>query len=559
MKRLLVLSFLILAATSSIAAETQRYLISTRNAPRKSRLRLMSTSHELAKHRVRTFRNINAFAADLTLEEVAELKKSGEVEIIEAVPERHIFGYSEPASAGAPLKSNSVRYNNQQVIPWGVPVIHAPAVWEVTKGSGDINVAVIDTGIDYEHPDIAPAYAGGYNAIDPTKSPIDDHYHGTHVAGTIAAADNDFGVVGIAPNVKLWAVKVLDRRGRGTAETVSEGLDWVVSQKEAIGGRWIVNMSLGSRVGSLVENLAVSHALEAGVVLVAATGNTSLPQLSYPAAYKGVIAVGATDSNNVLAGFSTWGPGMTVVAPGVAVISTYRTGSVVTADVANADQLVNAEGITGSPFGSVTGKLIDCGLGYPEDFPANVRGRIALIKRGEIPFREKSRNALQAGAAAVVIYNAPEMTTDISAWTMLIYDCVQGNCTVPKEWENFPFPLTLGVSVADGAKLKGWLNKTVTVGYREEDYGPMSGTSMATPHVTGAVALLLSLAPDLNTAQVALALEKTASDLYEEGWDLRSAWGMLDIEAAARYVAPGAFGLPPADPAPPSKRRSGKQ
>jgi subtilisin family serine protease len=559
MKRLIVLASLILAATSSIAAETQRYLISTKSATRTTALRrLAANAADASKHRVRAFRNFNAFAADLTAEEVAELRKSGDVESIELVPERHIFGMTERPSV-LPIETNAIRYNLQQIVPWGVPVIHAPAVWEVTKGSADVNVAVIDTGIDYTHPDIAPAYAGGYNAIDPTKSDIDDHYHGTHVAGTIAAADNQFGVIGIAPNVNLWSVKVLDRRGRGTAETVSDGIDWVISKAKEVGGRWVINMSLGSKLGARVEGIAVARALEANIVVVAATGNTSLPQLSYPAAYEGVIAVGATDANSGLAGFSTWGPGMSLVAPGVAVISTYRTGSVFTADVANANVLVDGVGITGSPFGEVSGKLVDCGLGYPEDFPVTVRGRVALIKRGEIPFREKARNALQAGATAVVVYNVPGMTTDINAWTMLIQECNQGVCSVPDEWKDFPFPLTIGVSVEDGQKLRAWLNKNVNVGFREEDYGPMSGTSMATPHVAGAAALLLSLAPDLNTAQVALALEKTATDLYEAGWDLRTAWGMLDIEAAARYVAPGAFGLPASNPVPPSKRRSGRQ
>src|SRR5687768_12872914 len=141
-------------------------------------------------------------------------------------------------------------------------------------------------------------------------------------------------------------------------------------------------------------------------------------------------------------------------------------------------------------------------------------------------------------------------------WTLLIYECDLHTCTIPKEWENFPFPVTISISVEEGEKLKTWVNKTVTVGFRQEDYGPMSGTSMATPHVAGAVALLLSLAPDLNPAQVALVLKKTAADLGDEGWDLRTAWGMLDIKAAAQYVAPAAFGLPPSIPIPPSKRRA---
>ncbi len=554
MKRLLALAFLALTATGALAAETQRYLISTKNAPRKGGLRLTTNAVDIASHRVRTFRNINAFAADLTLEEVAELQKSGEVEIIEPVVERHIFGFDDPA----PITANATSYTREQVVPWGVPVIGAPDVWAVTKGSPNVNVAVVDTGIDYEHPDLAPAFAGGYNTFDPLALPLDDHHHGTHVAGTIAAADNGFGVVGIAPSVKLWAVKVLDERGRGTAETLTAGLDWVISKAEEVGGRWVVNLSLGSKYGSRVENIAINRALAADIVIVAATGNTGAPYLNYPAAYTGVIGVGASDNKNALAAFSTFGPGMSVVAPGVAVISTYRNGSVTTADVLNQSALVDAVGIDGSPYGTVTGRMIDCGLGYPEDFPTSIRGKIAFIKRGVFPFREKARNAKEAGAAAVVIYNVPEMSVDVGNWTMVFKECTSSGCSIPPEWENYRFPLTVGTTVADGAKLKDWLNKTVTVGFRQEDYGPMSGTSMATPHVTGAVALLLSLAPDLNAAQVSLVIERTAADLHDEGWDLLTGWGMLDLAAAARYVAPAAFGLPPTDPIPPSKRRGAK-
>lgn len=551
MKRLLVVSFLLLTAGGALAEERQRYLVSTRNAPRK-KLTLTSNAVEIAKHRVRTFTNINAFAADLTLEEVAALKASGDVEIIEPIIERHIFGFDSPE----PVKANETRYNLEQVIPWGVPVIGAPEVWKVTTGSPNVNVAVIDTGIDYEHPDLVHAYMGGHNTFDATQTPMDDHRHGTHVAGTIVAADNDFGVVGIAPNVKVWAVKVLDEKGKGTQETLTAGIDWVVSKAKEVGGRWIINMSLGSQYGSKIEHMAIGRALAADIVVVAATGNTGLPQLNYPAAYPGVIAVGATDNKNALATFSTWGPGMSVLAPGVAVISTYRDGSVTTADITNSDTLVSAVGITGSPFGEITGKLIDCGLGNPEDFPPSVRGRIALIKRGVFPFREKARNAKAAGAIGVVIYNVPDMSVDVGNWTMLFKDCDATGCTTPPEWVNYEFPLTLGTSVADGEKLKAWIGKTVSVGFRKENYGPMTGTSMATPHVTGAVALLLSLAPDLNAAQVSLVLERTAVDLRDAGWDIYTSWGMINLPAAARYVAPGAFGLPPTTPVPATKRRS---
>ena len=556
-KRALVVLTLALLTTSVFAAETQRYLVSMRTAPRKGTFKVLSNSAEAARHRVRTFANVNAFAADLTAEEVAALKASGDVEIIAPVVERHLF--TETADDVTDIVSNAapIRYGQQQVTPWGIQAINAPAVWPVSKGSQNVNVAVIDTGIDFTHPDLKDAYAGGYNALDPTAPPLDDHRHGTHVAGTIAAADNDFGVIGVAPNVKLWAVKVLDDDGKGTDESLTAGIDWVISKAREVGGRWVVNMSLGSRKGSDIEKLAIDRAVQDNIVFVAAAGNTGMPFINYPAGYAGVIAVGAVDSTQTRAAFSTFGAGLAVVAPGVSVPSTFLGGTNTTADVSRDDVLIDASGLNGSPFNTITARLIDCGLGNPEDFPGSVRGRIAFIKRGIIPFREKARNAKNAGAVAVVVYNDEGMPEDISNWTMVFRECtLQTGCVIPPEWENYEFPLTVGARIAQGAEMKNWLNKTVTVGFRPEDYGELSGTSMATPHVAGSAAMLLSLAPELNPAQIALVLEKTAVDVAEEGFDNETAWGLIDLEAAAKYVAPAAFGLPPAS-VPPSKRRSG--
>ena len=549
MKRLAVLLSLALT-TTAFAAETQRYLISTRTAPRKDRLRVLSTAADLQKHRVRTFKNVNAFAADLTPAEVAELKASGDVLVIEPVVERHLLGFGDEPTTNGGL----IRYSTNQYVPWGVAKVQAETIWPVTRGN-DINVAVIDTGIDYEHPDLKHAYAGGVNVFDETKPPLDDHRHGTHVAGTIAAADNGIGVVGIAPNVKIWAVKVLDNQGKGTSESLTAGIDWVVSKAKEVGGRWVVNMSLGSRYGSDIEHAAIGRALAANIVMVAACGNTSLQGLNYPAGYDGIIAVGAAAEDDTLAAFSTYGVGMSVLAPGVRVTSTFRGGSNTSADVITGSTAIDATGIKGSPMGEITGRLVDAGLGYPEDFPSNTPGRIALIQRGEIPFREKARNAKNAGAIAVVIYNAPELPTDIENWTLVYNDCTPTGCSMPPEWQNFEFPLTIGAQNDQVEALKALINKKVTVGFRAEDYGALSGTSMASPHVAGAAALLLWLAPDLNVAQLTLALEHTAKDLGEAGWDMRTAHGLLDIPAAARFVAPEKFGATDPGPVPPAKKR----
>jgi len=551
LNRLAVFLLLALGAATAFAAETQRYLVSTRTAPRRDRFTVLSTSADMAKRRVRTFKNINAFAADLTAAEVAELEASSDVLIVEPVVERHAFGIEDAPATQAEV----IRYNEKQYTPWGIPQIGAPGVWSASKGSTQVNVAVVDTGIDYEHPDLKHAYVGGYNTFDPAKTPLDDHRHGTHVAGTIAAADNGFGVVGVAPNVKLWAVKVLDDDGKGTSETLTAGIDWVVAKAKETGGRWVMNMSLGSRFGSDIEREAITRALAENIVIVAACGNSSLPYMNFPAGYQGVIAVGAANADDTLAAFSTYGVGMSLIAPGVNVTSTFRGGTNSSADVIQGNSLVDATGITGSPFGNIVGRLVDCGLGRPEDFPSSVRNRVALVRRGEFPFREKARNAKEAGALAVVIVNDPAFPNDVDNWTMTYRNCDINGCTVDPQWENFEFPLTVGVEAAQAAAVTALINKSVTVGFRAEDYGALSGTSMASPHVAGSAALLLSLAPDLNVAQLTVALEKTAKDLGEPGWDLRTGWGVIDLNAAARYVAPGAFGLPDNDPEPVPRRR----
>ena len=207
-RKVVVLAALVLAMPLIAEEARQRYTIVTNpDAPRTQALRrLTASSEEKIARRIRSFRNIPAYAADLTPSEAEALRKSGDVVSVDPVVERHI------ATVG-PISANYENYDHQ-ITPWGLPVVHAKDVWVATRGEG-INVAVLDTGIDWTHPDLAPAYQGGVNILDDTKPPMDDNFHGTHVAGIIAAADNDFGVVGTAPGVKLWNVKALDQSIEG--------------------------------------------------------------------------------------------------------------------------------------------------------------------------------------------------------------------------------------------------------------------------------------------------------------------------------------------------------
>ena len=528
----------VLFAISAAAETRQRYTVTTNGSPRAALLRVGTNAAGEPARRVRTFTNLDGFAIELTAEEAAELRADAGVKAVDPVVPRYASQLADPPS--------SIENFDRQVTPWGLPIIRAAQVWPVTTGAG-VNVAVIDTGIDLNHPDLQAAYAGGYNVFEPAKLPIDDNTHGTHVAGTIAATNNAFGVVGAAPGVKLWAVKALDQTGKGDDAWIAAALDWVIGKQRELGGRWVVNMSLGSAVqGGHLEEEAVERALRAGVILVAAAGNRGAAFLDYPAVYPGVIAVGAVGTDGRRAEFSSWGLNMPVVAPGVMVESTFLEGYKEAADVVIGEDTFPAIGLIGSPKVQKSGKIVYCGLGNPQDFPASVKNNIALISRGTLEFREKSRNAREAGAAGVIIFdNDPDGVPTL--WTMH-----------PKAdtWNDYPFPLTVGVTHAEGQRLQQRSGQTAVATFEFAKYGPLSGTSMATPHVAGAVALVVSLAPALKSSEIIRILELTARDTAEPGWDFETGWGVVDALAAAQYVAPDKFNVPPPPPPHPRRRSS---
>lgn len=212
--------------------------------------------------------------------------------------------------------------SESQPVPWGVARIAADEAWAIASGSA-VRVAVLDTGIDIDHPDLDDNLESCVNFIRWWRDCNDDNGHGTHVAGIIAAEDNDFGVVGVAPQAYLDGLKVLDRRGRGYLSDVIEALDWAVAHQVQV-----VNMSLGttSDVPSFKE--AVAKVNQAGIVQVAAAGNDGpdLGTVVYPAKYPEVIAVAASDAADQIPSWSSRGPEVDLTAPGVSIYSTYRHG-----------------------------------------------------------------------------------------------------------------------------------------------------------------------------------------------------------------------------------------
>ncbi|MDP2916967.1 MAG: S8 family peptidase [Dehalococcoidia bacterium] len=201
---------------------------------------------------------------------------------------------------------------------WGVDKIDAEKAWAGGQTGAGVKVAIIDTGIDYTHPDLNGNYVAGYDWVNDDNNPMDDNGHGTHVAGIVAAERDGAGVVGVAPGAKLYGLKVLSASGSGYWSDVIGALQWSVTN-----GVQVANMSLGANTAPKAMQTACDNAYAAGVLLVAAAGNSGSGAVLYPAKYSSVIAVSATDQNNNRAYFSNFGSQVELAAPGVNVYSTY--------------------------------------------------------------------------------------------------------------------------------------------------------------------------------------------------------------------------------------------
>ena len=250
----------------------------------------------------RSFTIINAVSARLP------------VQAVEALSKRHGVRYVEP--------DYKVSLVSQQV-PWGISRVfgsekYSFPTWSNSRGEG-ISVAVLDSGVDEGHLDL-PELHGGSNTINAAHWGTDVNGHGTHVAGIIAAVDNNLGVVGVSPKIDLYSVKVVDDSGSGSYSNLIEGIEWAHDNNISI-----INMSLGGPGYSESLKDAVDKAYGGGALLVASAGNggESMDNVLYPARYNSVIAVSASDSDDNLAYFSSRGPSVELIAPGANILSLY--------------------------------------------------------------------------------------------------------------------------------------------------------------------------------------------------------------------------------------------
>ena len=224
-----------------------------------------------------------------------------------------------PTLSPSPAPIRSLGQSPQ--IPWGIREIKAPAVWNRSSGA-KVKIAIIDTGIDYTHPDLRHATAGGINLVDPHRPPMDDNGHGTHIAGTIAATSMLSGVLGVAPDAQVYAVKAFDRNGTAYVSDIVSGVQWSIENHMDV-----INMSFGMKTPHKALEEALRAAYRMGTVVVASSGNEGkVGEIDYPARYRNVIAVGATAKHNKMAAFSNRGKRIDIYAPGYKVISTWLNG-----------------------------------------------------------------------------------------------------------------------------------------------------------------------------------------------------------------------------------------
>jgi len=271
-------------------------------------------------------RQVLGISKELTEEEKSAMEEEYNVEFVDEESEGNVYVIKTTSESDIDALEDSEVVDSVEVdapvkmfadtTDWGISRIGANQVWEEGSGSGVI-IAVIDTGIQLNHPDLVGNIVSGYDFTNGDSLADDDNGHGTHVAGIASAMSNGTGTVGAGPSARLMPVKVLNSSGYGYLSDVAKGIYFATDN-----GARVINMSLGSSYDSDILRNAVLYASRRGVLLVAAAGNDYGSPCSYPAAYSSVVCVVATDSNNRLASFSNVGGEL--AAPGVSNYSTYK-------------------------------------------------------------------------------------------------------------------------------------------------------------------------------------------------------------------------------------------
>ncbi|MGE6754395.1 S8 family serine peptidase [Rossellomorea sp. NPDC071047] len=436
---------------------------------------------------------------------------------------------------------------------------------ENITGTG-VKVGVIDTGVDYNHPDLRGAYKGGYDFVDNDSDPMETTlkdwkdsgkpeyngssyytYHGTHVAGSIAGQKENSSassVEGVAPGVDLYAYRVLGPYGSGSNAAVMAGIEKAVTD-----GMDVINLSLGSDVNDPLNptSIAINNAMLSGVVAVVASGNAGPGEktLGSPGAAAFGITVGASDVSLTIPTISA-NVGNQEIVDMKLLARNYT------------DQLEDLQ--------NMTLPIVDAGIGTKGDFTnKDVTGKVALIERGSITFDEKVQNARAAGAKAAIVYNnvdgeieayIGEGTNYIPAFRIskaageqlksqseITFETLGSIKTEGDHLAEFSSrgpangnddikPDVTAPGVAIFSTLPEFINDPQDGENYDTAFGRLSGTSMASPHVAGAAALILQAHPEYTPFEVKEALMNTADEMNGEYSVNEVGAGRIDVHEA---------------------------
>ncbi len=497
---------------SSTSASSEKYIV-VFEPPQMRSLGVLSFSADPAgevKDRLReqtreSYSLIDGALVEMTREEALDLAQEPGVAFVE--PDYPVYALS-------------------QTVPWGIERVFEqetfpfPA-WVMGSGQG-VSVAVLDTGVNGSHEDL-PTLAGGITTVDSSDWRVDGNGHGTHVAGTIAAQINAFGAVGGAPSVDLYSIKVLNNSGNGSISTILAGVQWAVDH-----GVDIISMSLGTTQYSQAFKDICDAAYASGHLLVAAAGNSGNPSgtgsnMEYPAKFESVIAVGATDSGDRRATFSSTGAWLEVMAPGVDIYST-SIDTTLNAQVNVNEKDYYSKILAGSGIGDVSAVVVPCGEALDtlvvEGILADrgiVPGSdwIALIDRGTSTFSEKVSLIMGLGARGAIIADNNVSNPAIPGdFTLYATPEDESRDWIPTTVVSYDAGLSIKSDLTAGES--GEAEGTGVIGHVRVGYNPyksLSGTSMATPHVAAAAAVLWSVEPTLTNEEIRQVLRDTALDL----------------------------------------------
>jgi subtilisin family serine protease len=447
---------------------------------------------------------VNGLAVELPAAAVTALQRNPNVEYVENDAPRYALGTSSTMSVpGTP-----------QTTPYGITMVQADQLSDAA--AGDRRLCIIDSGVDVSHEDLTGNILNGENLTKSGQWYTDELSHGTHVTGTVAAIDNAVGVVGVMPHrqINLYIAKVFDASGQAPDSVIARAMLDCGSA-----GANVISMSLGGPDATQIGRRTTQKLAQNNVLLIAAAGNDGDTSISYPAGFADVVSVAAVDSTKTQASFSQSNADVELAAPGVDVLSTVPIGSQIGASVAAGNKTYEALPMEGSPLTSASGPLADFGLGDTA-VAGSMTGKVCVIQRGSISFAEKVVNCQSSGGVGAIVYNNTGGEL---------------NGTLGGTVTSIP---SVGTLQSTGQTLLKKVGQTATVAvFRTNDaYASYSGTSMATPHVSGVAALVWSYYPQCTAAQIRNTLDLSAQDLGDPGRDPKYGFGLVQAKAALTRI-----------------------